>query len=233
MNKLGLSVLVVAALSSASCTRGYITGEALEYNKALSQNMQEEILLNAVRASKRRPMSFTAIGGLQGTVNRKFGTTPSSLVRTVDLGLSVSADLNNVANFENLNQQQFYNDIRKEITSVQFKYYVDNNWPRDVVYMIMVQKIVVPAGTLDYLWSESLSNQSGNDPRAEALKSLLQEIGALANSDRPEHRTCRRIKKRVNDVLDGKKFHLEPASLLACSIAPDKFVAIWNSAQWF
>lgn len=134
-----LSALVAMTITTAACTRGYVTGEALEYNKALAQNMQEEILLNAVRASKRKPMSFASIGVYSGNVKRAFGASPSSLVRTADLGLSINGNLDNSATFNNLNTDKFIGKMQPPISKELLFRFIDQGWPTHLLFAIFVK----------------------------------------------------------------------------------------------
>src|SRR5262245_55239591 len=62
-------VILAAVLSalSAGCTRVQLETKAQAYNQAIAESNNRQILLNAVRASQRAPMSFVGFGDLAAT----------------------------------------------------------------------------------------------------------------------------------------------------------------------
>jgi hypothetical protein len=110
--------------------------------------MNQEILINAVRASKRRPMSFSSIGDLQGTLKRNASLSASLPFANGDLNSfslapKVDGGLSDLSNYGNLNTKDFYTKLQNEIKPELFKYYYDNNWPRGFLYSIFVAKFVI------------------------------------------------------------------------------------------
>ncbi len=81
----------------AGCTRAELESKAEAYNAAIGESNNRQILLNAVRASQRAPMSFvgygdvaatpTFSGSAAGTFNfDPFGLTTYTLNPTVNVG---------------------------------------------------------------------------------------------------------------------------------------------------
>src|SRR4051812_21977484 len=54
--------VVIVSLVCAGCTRGELEHKADAYNQAIAESNNRQILLNAVRASQRAPMSFVGFG---------------------------------------------------------------------------------------------------------------------------------------------------------------------------
>ncbi len=106
--RIGLAIFVTTV---TACTQLYVTDEAVQYNRAIADFTNKEILLNAVRASKRRPLSYMAISGGIGTLTRG-GTmsTAFSFPRNIDnfrlntfaVNPSINASSNNNFQVENL-----------------------------------------------------------------------------------------------------------------------------------
>src|SRR5262245_15814087 len=100
LNYFSAVVFAAVPISLAACTGAYVTGEGTEYNIALSEYMNKEVLLNAVRTSKRRPISFAGVGGLQGTINRGAAAAASfpfqDGAKNWTFAPAVKADYNNI-----------------------------------------------------------------------------------------------------------------------------------------
>ncbi|HXW25408.1 MAG TPA: hypothetical protein VEK73_11740, partial [Xanthobacteraceae bacterium] len=69
-------VLVSTAVAGlfAGCTRLELEDKAAAYNAAIAESNNRQILINAVRASQRAPMSFVGFGDMAATPNLS-GTT--------------------------------------------------------------------------------------------------------------------------------------------------------------
>lgn len=59
-------ILICSMMVVTACARHEIKLHAVSYNKAISDYGNKQVLLNAVRASKRYPMYFSAVGNMTG-----------------------------------------------------------------------------------------------------------------------------------------------------------------------
>ncbi len=140
---------VIPLLALLGCTQPYIVNTAIEYNKSLAQYVNEEILLNAVRASKRSPMSFSAIGGYTG-VARKTGTLSAFLPLTgVLTGGSISPTLEGYiqdgTSFQNLNADEFTKKMKEPVAPDLMLNYLSQNWPGHLIFSIFVNRVTINA----------------------------------------------------------------------------------------
>ena len=73
------------ALSCSACTRAELVDKANAYDEAIWDSSNKQILLNAVRASQRAPMSFVGFGDVlaspnfSGSAAGTFNLAPSTL----------------------------------------------------------------------------------------------------------------------------------------------------------
>ncbi len=139
-----VSGLVLALLG---CSQPYIVNTALEYNKSLAEYVNEEILLNAVRASKRSPMSFSAIGGYTG-VARKTGTISAILPFTGLLAggstsPSVSGYIQDGTSFQNLNADEFTKKMKEPVAPDLMLNYLTQNWPGHLIFSVFVSQVTI------------------------------------------------------------------------------------------
>jgi hypothetical protein len=62
-------LICLVALSCAACTRAELVDKANAYDEAIWDSSNRQILLNAVRASQRAPMSFVGFGDVLASPN--------------------------------------------------------------------------------------------------------------------------------------------------------------------
>lgn len=152
------SILIL--LSIAGCTQLQLEHSAMSYNKAIAEYGNQEILLNAVRASKRHPLYFSQVSSISGqprvsgAIKSDFGFSPFKL-----LGYGVDPSTSFQAGFSNANISQLDSeDFNKAILDpVEVKLILNNftkkGWPIDVATLMFVQKVEIPEKSLGGLTS--------------------------------------------------------------------------------
>jgi hypothetical protein len=138
-----LVALLVGGLSTG-CTRIELETKAEAYNEAIAGSNNEAILLNAVRASQRAPMSFVALGQVlslptfSGTAIGTFnfdtlirgGLTTYSLTPTANVGGGFQS-----FTMDNLNMNKFMERMRQPIERKLIDYFVDLGWPEELTVL--------------------------------------------------------------------------------------------------
>jgi hypothetical protein len=143
------------------------SGRAVVYNLQAEQAQEQALLLNVVRASLRRPMQFTGLQSITGTASASgsltggatntvqkpfisaFGLAPPSsstviaslLASTVGGTASVSGGP--TFSVPVLDTQEFYQGFLNPISGQVFDLYLQFGYPRDVLYNLMIEKIII------------------------------------------------------------------------------------------
>lgn len=179
--------LILAAFC-VGCTRAELEHKADAYNAAIAQSNNRQILLNAVRASQRSPMSFVGFGDVSASPN--YSGSASTTVNLSPAGLT-SYVLNPSVNYNggfsnfalsNLNRTEYIQAIQRPIPPKLAQYFYDLKWPKELVDLMLVQSHVI---------------KRGEYARIEA------EVRARC-ANQVDHRT-REICQRLDDDLDAFK----------------------------
>ena len=141
------ALFVSATIAASACTQTHVTQTAVDFNKSMSEFTQKEILLNAVRASKRRPMQFSAITGGSGNLSRRIGVNSSfSFVDGVNVpfaftGMNLSpnaqATSTHLAQISNLNSSEFFGKLMEPAPSSLYTFFREAGWSwelRDLMF---------------------------------------------------------------------------------------------------
>jgi hypothetical protein len=145
------SVLFAICLALSGCVSygRVISHDAIEFNKAYERFSNEQILLNAVRASKNRPMKFTSLGTLNGDltvttaasftvpigpgVENKYGASPS---------ISVSKNPSFSMGIQN-RDQDFIRGILSPIDPATLRYFYQQGWDTLTLVNLFGERIEV------------------------------------------------------------------------------------------
>jgi hypothetical protein len=141
---------IVASLLSG-CTRAELEHKADAYNQAIAESNNRQILLNAVRASQRAPMSFVGFGDVSatpnwsGSANGTFNFDPFGLTTyNVNPSVSVAGGFSSFT-MNNLNNSEFAQQLERQISPADVQYFVDLKFPKELVQLIFVQEYRIPA----------------------------------------------------------------------------------------
>jgi hypothetical protein len=173
--------LILAAFC-AGCTRAELEHKADSYNAAIAQSNNRQILLNAVRASQRSPMSFVGFGDVSaspnysGAANTTFNFSPSGLTSYVlNPSVNYSGGFSNFA-LSNLNRSDYMKAIQEPITFKRAQYFIDLRWPEELVDLLLVQSHVITRGELARIDADVSSQcASRRDDRTKEICQRLDE----------------------------------------------------------
>ncbi len=141
-----IALTTAGTLAIAGCTQQLVAGRSIAYNKAVETTNNQQILLNAVRASKRYPMHFTGISSVTGSSPISgeigvdipvIGAAKSSFVASPSISLS-SGTSHELAV---LNTQDFYQAILSPIDVDTVVNYTRRGWPLEVLTYLFVQDV--------------------------------------------------------------------------------------------
>lgn len=255
------NAVAIFCITLSGCTSTFVTQGSLSYNKSLAINMQQEILLNAIRGSKHKPPSFTGISDLQGNYNRN-ASIDSAVpflnnlsVTGFNLTPTIDGDLNNEVNFQNRNNTEFYGQIRSELSGSTFRQYIDNNWPRDVVNLALIHSIALPKNENKAFWwrvwsrcEQFQSKNTKNGIRCEKLIEDREKLRTLRSDfvrskNQAQSLSCKDALEQVTGKNeDGALYLNEPrarcsfiafrAFILATSLLDFDFESMQGPERW-
>jgi hypothetical protein len=151
-----LMVLIGAMFLVGCAIVDQYSGRAVVYNLQAEQAEDQGLLLNIVRAYLGRPMQFTTVSTITGTASvagtaqysfpvnmpfRQSTTTNYPTLPTWLFGGSVSGGP--AFTVPVLDTQEFYQGIMKPINAQIWDLYIQTGYPRDLLFNLFVEKIVM------------------------------------------------------------------------------------------
>lgn len=158
--RLACVAFVLLAVTGCAVVDQY-SGRAIVYNLQAEQAQQQQLLLNVVRASQRRPMQFTGLQTITGTAsasgnlsatdamtrNATLLTTPANTVigRTFATGFGAGGSISGGPTFTVpvLDTQEFYQGLLTPISGQLLDLYLQAGYPRDVLFNLVMQRIIL------------------------------------------------------------------------------------------
>ena len=172
--RLALVVWAVLSGTSAGCTRAELEHKTDAYNQAIAESNNRQILLNAVRASQRAPMSFVGFGDVSatpnwsGAANGGLNFDPFGLTTyNVNPSVNVNGGFNSFT-MNNLNTKEFAAQLQHRLTQADIQHFVDLRFPEELVYLLAVQEYTVPQSQFERIELEASRRcQSPSNPRSQ------------------------------------------------------------------
>ena len=146
---LRLLALGLATATCVSCTRAELVHKADAYDAAIWDSNNRQILLNAVRASQRAPMSYVALGEI--SANPVVTGSTAGIFNVIPNGLSTYS-FNPTVNYgggfatfqmSNLNQKEFAEKVHERIKPNVVLHFVGEKWPKELVELVFTQTITL------------------------------------------------------------------------------------------
>jgi hypothetical protein len=188
-----LCSLLLAALCAA-CTRAELVDKADAYDQAIWDASNKQILLNAVRASQRAPMSFVGYGDVLASPN--FSGSAGSTVNLSPSGLSnylLNPSVSYAGGFSsftinNLNHEQFATKMRLAVNPNLVDYFHRLSWPDEMVDLLLINSIVLSAPEWRRL-VQTAQNKCNTDKsrRSEEICARLREDAAADDDCKARH----------------------------------------------
>jgi hypothetical protein len=123
-----------------------------EFNLVAEKAGNEMLLLNIIRASKRRPMYFTSIDSLRRSMNFEYGTGGVSIpFGRIGEGLNGSYSISPSAGFKNnpildvslLDTKEFTNGIMTPVPIETIEYYWSQGWYPEILLHLFIRRIEI------------------------------------------------------------------------------------------
>ncbi len=142
--------LMMLLACAAGCTRGELEHKADAYNQAIAELNNRQILLNAVRASQRAPMSFVGFGDVaatptfSGAAGGTFNFDPLGLTTyNINPTLNVNGGFTSFT-MNNLNYAAFAQELQRPLPPSIVEYFDQLKFPKELVKLIFVQEYTLP-----------------------------------------------------------------------------------------
>jgi hypothetical protein len=147
-------LMVFITVLITSCTRQELSDRQIQFNVALQDQDNRQVLLNAVRASKRYPMYFTQTG----TISSSGIADQSSIGLTLPFGVhngqySVAPNLKLQEGLliasNGLDTQEFFQGFLAPAKLSLVNYYLSYGWPQDLILYSFIREIDLTGEQVD------------------------------------------------------------------------------------
>ncbi len=145
--------LMMASLLAACSHGGTITAISSDYNKAMADVRNQQLLLNIMRSSAREPLQFSAMGEVAATVHRSIGvdTVLNNLIvgtAAAAINHSVTLEARNepVIRIAPLSDKEFTSGILQPTNPQTMKQFIDLGWDGEFMLPLIVAGYRCPGG---------------------------------------------------------------------------------------
>lgn len=144
-----LFVCLFGGLGACAAPR-QVKVDAGEYNLALADVHNVQLLTNVLRARRKHPLYFTEVGSLSRNLSTSVGTgnidAPfgGSAPSTFKIPLTMTATGGPTVGIGALNNDsKFMRGITTPIGMETLKYYWDQGWPKELLLLLLVRKVAI------------------------------------------------------------------------------------------
>jgi hypothetical protein len=144
-------IILSGSLAGCSVPRNKdIAKNTTEFNLVAEEAGNEMLLLNIVRASKRRPMYFTSFGKLTGQMSFEVGTGSITIpFGSIGDGSNNSNSISPNASYKNsplfdvavLDTQEFTRGIMTPVPMETIEYYWSQGWHKEMLLYLFIRRI--------------------------------------------------------------------------------------------
>lgn len=207
----GAVACALALCELAACSGYELNERALDFNAALAQNDNRQVLLNAARASRHYPLYFTTISKVTSSgllqqaslgFTLPFGGGASPVGRTVTPAVELEEGFS--VDTSPLNTQEFFNGFLEPIQFRTFDYYVKYDWDPELIYDAFIRRVTISsqrAAEIAQHAAEMRKSDPGGAPAA-CIKPILSPRDAFE---------CFRDRIPNADVLADPKLPKDPS----------------------
>jgi hypothetical protein len=144
-------VPIACAVWLTGCAEAQMRYNVRNYDAAIADVENKSILLNAVRASQRYPMSFTSAGEVSaippvsGSLSSTLNFTRAEGLASFDLNPKIDANAGyQTFQLGNLNSDKFTQLLRGRVPPAILESFKGSGWPGELLELIYVQEIEPP-----------------------------------------------------------------------------------------
>ena len=175
-----ITLIVMSGVSLAGMLSGCtihtkedVARSTTEFNLVAEKAGNEMLLLNIIRASKRRPMYFTSIGKLTRNITFQYGTGGVSIpFGRIGGGLDGSYSIAPSASFNDspildvsvLDTKEFTNGIMTPVPMKTIEYYWSMGWHKEMLLHLFIRRIDIrdPCNSCDPNFVKTILNYPGD-----------------------------------------------------------------------
>lgn len=171
----------VAALALGGCvTHGALSNRAVDYNTAAESARNEMLLMNILRARDRRPMVFTGLSRITGSVRAesRIGAAASTGSAAPDVqAFSPSFGFSDSPTFDVavLDSQEFTRGIMTPVDTEILEYFWDQGYNREVLLYLVVDRVELECGSPSRAQRAVLENDP-TDPSFAGFSALVADL---------------------------------------------------------
>ncbi len=190
-------VFIGLAAGCAVLPKERIASNAIDYNLTVEKVHNQILLLNIIRASKRRPMYFTSFSAIRGNMTNQFQTGNFNIpLNNLGGGLdnayvfspSASHSFTPSYEFAVLDSQDFMRGITTPVSIATVDYYIKQGWPREMLLHLFVKRIDIKQGDgtmkpyMNYPGEEKKSKEESKQ-ELEDFHSYIRNCEVLTRDD--------------------------------------------------
>jgi len=145
--------LMMASMLAACSHAGRITTLSGDYNRAMADVRNQQLLMNIMRSSAREPLQFSAMGEVAATVHRSVGvdTVLNNLIvggaAAINHAVTLEASNEPVFKIAPLSDKEFTSGILRPTKAETLKQFMDLGWDPEFMLPLVVAGYQCPGGT--------------------------------------------------------------------------------------
>jgi len=184
----------VTALALGGCvTHGALSSRAVDYNTAAETARNEMLLMNILRARDRRPMVFTGLSRITGSVRAesRIGAAASTGSAAADIqGFSPSFGFTDSPTFDVavLDSQEFTRGIMTPVGTEILEYFWDQGYNREVLLYLVVDRLELECGAPGGGLPRLLENDP-TEPSFAEFRSVVDDLADTGQWEFDDYRT--------------------------------------------
>ena len=216
---LPLPAALAAALSLAGCvSEGSLSSRAVDYNTAAETARNEMLLLNVLRARDRRPMVFTGLSRITGSVRAETRVGATATVNPAGpevQAYSPSFGFTDSPTFDVavLDSQEFTRGVMTPVSTEILEYFWDQGYNREVLLYLVVDRVELECGAAGSAGPVVLENDP-SEPSFGGFAALVEELADGAAWEFDDFRT-----ERIGPPVDAAEARRLP-TLVQMSSSP-------------
>ncbi len=142
--------LLLAALLLAGCSLGpTVAGQAGDYNLAVEQAANTQLLRNVLRARDQLPLHFTTVPQIRGSLSVGLGQPgiglPIGALASQGLTLGFNGSSSPSFDVSALDTQEFTRGLLEPLEPELFRYYLERGYSEQLLLLLMFNSVVDPA----------------------------------------------------------------------------------------
>ncbi|HEX8620540.1 MAG TPA: hypothetical protein VF718_01075 [Allosphingosinicella sp.] len=147
-------LLLALAVALAGCSHaGSVSRAATDYNRAMADARNEQLLINILRAGAREPLQFSALAEINASVNRTIGidTVATNLITggrdAISPTLKLAGSTVPSLKIQPLSSKEFTEGILRPITPETLHLFINQGWDTEFLLPLVINGYRCPGET--------------------------------------------------------------------------------------